>query len=90
MHKDEAAYEFSLLGNPHRVKITKFLYVNGELSFENLLNITGVDEKELEEHLKLMIEGELIVKKGNLYSANKSYIDDLMNFVRTPCGCSHH
>ncbi len=90
MHKDEAAYEFAILANPDRVKIAKFLYVKGDLSYEDLLAVTGVSKEELDEHIKAMVEGDLILKKDDLYSANKPYIDDLMEFVRTPCGCCKH
>ncbi len=90
MHKDEASAGFAILSNPNRVKIAKFLYVNGTLSYDDLLYITG-DEAELNGSLRLMEEGSLIKKSGdNAYSINKEYVDSLLDFIRTPCGCCHH
>ncbi len=90
MHKDEASAGFAILSNPNRVKIAKFLYVNGTLSYDDLLYITG-DEGELNASLRLMEEGSLIVKNdANSYSINKDYVDSLLDFIRTQCGCCHH
>ncbi len=90
MHKDEASAGFAILSNPNRVKIAKFLYVNGTLSYDDLLYITG-DEDELNESLRLMEEGSLINRSGDRsYSINKEYVDSLLDFIRTPCGCCHH
>ena len=36
-----------------------------------------------------MEQGNLIIKKGNVYSINKEYVDELLDFIRTPCGCCH-
>ncbi len=89
MHKDEAAYGFEILSNPDRVKITKFLYVNGTLSKEQLISISSCSIEEVESHLLLMEQANLITRDGEAYSANKEYIDTLMDFVRVPCGCTH-
>lgn len=89
MHKDEAAYGFSVLSKPDRVKIAKMLYVRGDLSFDDLLFIIGEDEKELKEDLALMLEASLIVLKDNMYSINKEYVDTLLDFIKKPCGCCH-
>ncbi len=89
MHKDEASYGFSILSDSTRVKIAKFLYVNNELSFDDLLMISGLNEDELIISLNLMEQGHLIKKEGNNYFINKEYIDTLLDFIRTPCGCSH-
>ncbi len=89
MHKDEAASGFEILSNPSRVKITKFLYMKGTLSFDDLLYVTGDSEEELKESLQLMEDGCLLTKNGDSYSINKEYVDSLMDFVRTPCGCCH-
>lgn len=89
MHKDEAAYGYQILGNPDRVKITKFLYVRGDMSKDELASISSCSLEELEAHLLLMEEANLIIKNGETYSANKEYIDTLMDFVRVPCGCTH-
>lgn len=89
MHKDEAAYGYGILGNPDRVKITKFLYVMGDMNKNQLASISACSLGELESHLQLMEEANLIIKNGDMYSANKEYIDTLMDFVRVPCGCTH-
>ena len=89
MHKDEAANGFEILSNPDRVKITKFLYVNGSLSKDQLISISSCSSEDVESHLLLMEENNLIRKDGDIYSANKEYIDTLMDFVRVPCGCTH-
>lgn len=89
MHKDEAASGFAILSNPSRVKIAKFLYMKGTLSFDDLLYVTGDSEEELKESLQLMEDGCLLAKNGDSYSINKEYVDLLMDFVRTPCGCCH-
>ncbi len=89
MHKDEASQGFTILSNPTRVKIAKFLYINNQLSYDELLMITAEDEVELNKHLKLMIEGNLISKQDNDYFINRDYVDSLLDFIRTPCGCCH-
>lgn len=90
MHKDEASYGFSILSDSTRVKIAKFLYINNELSFDDLLMISGLNEDELIISLSLMEEGHLIKKEGNNYFINKEYVDTLLDFIRTPCGCCHN
>ena len=90
MHKDEASYGFSILSDATRVKIAKFLYINNELSFDDLLMISGLNEDELIISLNLMEQGHLIKKEGNNYFINKEYVDALLDFIRTPCGCCHN
>ena len=90
MHKDEASYGFSILSDSTRVKIAKFLYINNELSFDDLLMISGLKEDELIISLNLMEQGHLIKKEGNNYFINKEYVDTLLDFIRTPCGCCHN
>ena len=90
MHKDEASYGFSILSDSSRVKIAKFLYINNELSFDDLLMISGLNEDELIISLNLMEQGHLIKKEGNNYFINKEYVDTLLDFIRTPCGCCHN
>lgn len=90
MHKDEAAAKFLILSDSSRVKIAKFLYLRDELSFDDLLAITGDDEKTLGDSLKIMEEGSLIRKEGDMYRINREYVDELLDFIRTPCGCCHH
>ncbi len=89
MHKDEASQGFTILSNPSRVKIAKFLYVRGDLSYDDLVYIIGDSEDELIQSLNIMEQGNLIIKKGNMYSINKEYVDELLDFIRTPCGCCH-
>lgn len=91
MHKDEASIGFKILSDSNRVKIAKFLYTKGDLSFDDLLCISGYEENELKASLQLMIDNSLINKKDdNMYSINKEYVDTLLDFIRTPCGCCHH
>lgn len=90
MHKDEASYGFSILSDSTRVKIAKFLYINNELSFDDLLSVSGLNEDELIISLNLMEQGHLIKKEGNNYFINKEYVDTLLDFIRTPCGCCHN
>lgn len=90
MHKDEASQGFLILSNPSRVKIAKFLYTKGDLSYDDLLYITGDSKEELNDSLKMMEEGSLIIKNDDSYAINKEYVDSLLDFIRTPCGCMHH
>lgn len=90
MHKDEASRGFSILSDSNRVKICKFLYTKGSLAYSDLLLITGEEEDKLNESLSIMEDGFLIVREGDLYSINKEYVDTLLDFIRTPCGCCHH
>ncbi len=88
MHKDEASNGFKILSNPDNVKISKMLYTNGNLSYDDLLIMIGSTEEELKDSLKLMEKGNLIRKLDDeVYSINKEYIDELLDFIRTPCGC---
>lgn len=89
MHKDEVSQGFSILSNPTRVKIAKFLYINNSLNYLDLLAITNEAEDELNNHLKMMIDGNLITKENDTYFINKNYIDSLLDFIRTTCGCCH-
>ena len=90
MHKNEAAEGFQILSDPNRVKIAKFLYVNNSLSYDDLLSIITDDKEELDSSLKMMEDGNLIRKDNDVYFINKDYVDSLMDFIRTPCGCCHH
>lgn len=86
MHKDEAARGFAILANPNRVKICKMLYNKGDLSYEELRAIFE-DETTLKEDLKTLIEGGFVVVTDK-YSLRKGYLDSLMDFIKTPCGCT--
>ncbi len=86
MHKDEAARGFALLANPDRVKICKMLYNKGDLSYEELLAMMP-DEEELKKNLRILIEGGLIALVDK-YSIRKGYLDTLLDFIKTPCGCT--
>ncbi len=91
MHKDEAAAGFSVLSDSMRVKMVKFLYVKmDKMSYDELSQITGKDKEELDDDIALLLERGFITKNGEYYSANKEYIDSLLDFIRTPCGCMHH
>lgn len=86
MHKDEAARGFALLANPDRVKICKMLYNKGDLSYEELLAMMP-DEEELKKNLRILIDGGLIALVDK-YSIRKGYLDTLLDFIKTPCGCT--
>ena len=43
--------------------------------------------EELENNLKVLLENNLLLKKENGYICNKEKVDELMNFITTPCGC---
>ncbi len=91
MHKDEAAAGFSVLSDSMRVKMVKFLYVKmDKMNYDELSQITGKDKEELDDDIALLLERGFITKNGEYYSANKEYIDSLLDFIRTPCGCMHH
>lgn len=91
MHKDEAAAGFSVLSDSMRVKMVKFLYVKmDKMSYDELSQITGKNKEELDDDIALLLERGFITKNGEYYSANKEYIDSLLDFIRTPCGCMHH
>lgn len=87
MHKKEASELFKLLGNEDRVKIMKMLYNMGDLSFSELLLIIGCDEKELNYCLDLLLKSNLISLNVDKYSCNKEYLNELLSFIITPCGC---
>lgn len=88
MHKLEASELFLLLGNPDRVKIVKFLYNSDVIySLEMINNLVDCNQEELINHLNLLLDKEILIKKENGYICNKSKVYELMNFVLTPCGC---
>ncbi len=87
MHKDEAAKGFFVLGQPDRVKIIKMLYNRGSLTFVQLLSLIGCSEEELKQHLDVLIQNGFVSQNGS-YSVQKDYVDELLDFLRTPCGCS--
>ena len=89
MHKDEAATGFSILANPNRVKIAKMLYVKGDLSFDDLSNLIDENNECLIKSLNIMVTSSLIKKNGEMFSINKEYVDELLDFIKTPCKCSH-
>lgn len=87
MHKKEAAYLFGILANEDNVKISKFLYNQGELSFLDLKMIIGSDDITLNNNLNTLIEANLVIKDGDTYKANIVLYDELLEFIKTPCGC---
>ena len=90
MHKQEASYLFSILSNGERVKILKFLYNNKIVySFDMIKAFVDLNEEELKSSLDLLLDNNLILSKDNGYMANYQFIDELMDFIRTACGCSH-
>lgn len=90
MHKQEASYLFSILSNGERVKILKFLYNNKIVyTFDMIKAFVDLNEEELKSSLDLLLNNNLILSKDNGYMANYQFIDELMDFIRTPCGCSH-
>lgn len=90
MHKQEASYLFSILSNGERVKILKFLYNNKIVySFDMIKAFVDLNEEELKSSLDLLLDNNLILSKDNGYMANYQFIGELMDFIRTPCGCSH-
>lgn len=88
MHKNEAAELFKVLSNPECTKICKMLYNKGDLSFNDLILIIGVDSGTLKLLLHPLVEKGLVVKNDDIYKINKEYIDELMSFISTPCGCA--
>lgn len=87
MHKEEAAKLFASLGDESRVKIVKMLYHNTALNLNNLCDRMGMSSAEIEPHLNLLIEVELISKQEDQYSCNKDLVEALMTFITTKCGC---
>ena len=58
----------------------------GDLSYDELHAIFE-DEKALKDDLRTLIEGGFVVVLDK-YSLRKGYVDSLMNFIKTPCGCT--
>ncbi|MDE5565518.1 MAG: helix-turn-helix domain-containing protein [Anaeroplasmataceae bacterium] len=87
MHKEEAGYLFNILGNPDRVKIVKMLYHNVSLTNEQIIERMNLDFNVIEEHLKTLINANLIQNKDYCYFCNKELIDTLMSFITTRCKC---
>lgn len=87
MHKEEASKLFASLGDGSRVKIVKMLYHNTSLSLNSLCERMGMSSSELEPHLNLLIEVELISKQGEQYTCNRDLVEALMAFITTKCGC---
>lgn len=87
MHKDEAALGFKALSDGYRVKIVKKLYNKGSMDFNALISEIGIDEIKLNDALAILLESNLITLENNIYSANKEYINILLDFIKTPCGC---
>ena len=87
MHKQEASELFSTLGNPDRVKMMNFLYNNDIVYTLPMLENLVDSLDELGDNLKILLENNLLLKKENGYVCNKEKIEELMNFIITPCGC---
>lgn len=87
MHKQEASYLFSLLSDGDRVKIIKVLYNNDEVPYAKFNQIVDCDKNTLDTHLSLLVEGNLLVCNQSIYKCNKELVDELMEFVKKPCGC---
>lgn len=87
MHKDEAAKGFLALSDGYRVKIVKKLYNHGAMSKEMLVKQIGISEGEIIDATNILISSNLISFSNDLFYANKEYIDTLMAFIKTPCGC---
>ncbi|MBP3713040.1 MAG: hypothetical protein J6I69_00495 [Bacilli bacterium] len=89
MHKDEAAYLFGILGDSVIVKIIKFLYVKGPLSFNDLGVVSDLNEMKLNATLDKLCLASLVLRtETEMYRVNKKKVDELMEFVRTPCECT--
>ncbi len=87
MHKDEAALGFKALSDGIRVKIVKKLYNKGSMDFNTLILENGIDEIKMKEALAILLDSNLVILDNNIYSANKDYINTLLDFIKTPCGC---
>lgn len=86
MHKDEAARGFLLLSDPNRVKICKILYNQGDLSFDEIAVKMDLTEADLKKELKMLVDGGLVAICDK-YTIRRGYIDSLLDFIKTPCGC---
>ena len=89
MHKDDAAKLFALLSDGDRVKIVKKLYMNNVLSYDELKDIIDTSEEKLKKDLSQLVSANMIKVDQNSYTPNKDLIDELMNFIKTPCKCAN-
>lgn len=85
MHKDDASFLFSVLGNASRVKIVKMLYNKSSMNEETL--IEKMEGEDLKEHLDILLKSQLIFKNDKEYECNKPLVEELMQFIVTPCKC---
>lgn len=88
MHKDDAAKLFGILADGDRVKTLKKLYMLKSLSLDDLKEIIGSSDTKFNNDIKLLLDSNLIKKDGNNFIPNNEQIDELMNFIKTPCSCS--
>ncbi len=87
MHKEEASYLFSVLGNPNSVKIAKMLYNKGDMDISNLEKLIKTTPEEFMKALSNLLEAKLVLLEATLYKINKPLLENLLAFIVTPCGC---
>lgn len=68
------------------LRFVKCFTIKVILSYDELHAIFE-DEKALKDDLRTLIEGGFVVVIDK-YSLRKGYVDSLMNFIKTPCGCT--
>lgn len=94
MNKTEASNMFKALGDEKRLKIVKKLYNGGEMCACELLELFSCAQSTLSHHLDILVKAKLIIVreagKWCHYSANKEVIDELLNFIVTPCNCARN
>lgn len=87
MHKTEAANLFKVLSDEDRVKMVKKLYMLKSLSFDDFKNIIGSTDEKLKNDISILLDANMINLNEKKYTPNFVLIDELMNFIKTPCNC---
>ena len=87
MHKQEASILFGVLSDEDRLKMMKFLCVKGNMGVNDLLTLVNSEEKKFDKDLSILLCNNLVSTNEGLLVANIDLVNELMNFITTPCKC---
>jgi len=83
----DSGIDLNLIGSRGRLKILRTLYEQGEINITRLVKLTSLNHKNVEKHLRYLVETGLVKEKRvgriRLYSINYSnpYIDPLIQLL---------
>ena len=91
MQKKEAAGLLKALGHELRLKMIKVVMKNNDITASELLKIMGCTQPTLSHHTKILVDSGLVVLRRDWkwihYSVNLEKIQELCDFISTPCCC---